>query len=817
MFARPPIGVTHFLSLFPTILLWALVRLGFGRIEYFNLLCKISFRQMRSIVFDQMLPRIANYWRRDEVESLLRGAGLTDVRTAPLNGMSWTAIGTRADSGVRLTPTACQRRSPSDTRLDESGGPDYRFSVSQDRTSGERMAGPIASTTESALHTENARTTLQLAFFAICLSLAQAAFIVAFRTGLPTPALSYTIGPAILVCTVLGPTLWASRAPGRVKWIGPLAMAVFLASFVLVAFGIVFQVLVFAAALFLLARALLTIGRPTLLPGRLALWLALFLAVLAVSTIQIAGIKYVNYVADQLMLAGRTDGDMLMHAAMGNAIRYFHFPSTGIDGLRLDRYHFGIDLLTALLSRGTGFDIVLSMIAIKIPLLIPLMSFGAGWGGLIIGRTLMPQGRFSALALVTGGSAVAFLLESALVGNLSSYSDPLLLSGVLMMLSAPTIIRILNDTAAEPGAVRLAWSLAVLGIFVFGIAKISNGFVWSGLVVFWAWRRYGLGAGFWAVSIAAGIVFIPAYLLTVDRVGASAVLFGTPYFVERGFSKPLLVYFQPLVATLWLALLTRDVARGTRRFLIESLAIAIFVGMLPGLFMEIDGGDAVQFMLAGGWFALPILTALLAGLPDRVAGRAAGPRRLVWSWAVLAAVACVVLGASDVRLKFNIFMAYNALLHTGDRSYYDEDNKRGWREDGRRAWATYGLGVFRLPPPQAGKSLADALLAYKAETGNEGAAYLAPQSDYWPLVSDCDGKATYPMSVAGVPVIYGYLPVQSTCPQQFSLRGYGAAPETHSDLGDQELCSRARQEGFPVVLRIESLADRSRDRKITCP
>ena len=88
------------------------------------------------------------------------------------------------------------------------------------------MAGSISSTAESALHTENARTSLQLAFFAICLSLAQATFIAVFRTGLPTPVLSYTIGPAILICTVLGPTLWALRAPGRVKWIGPLAIVV---------------------------------------------------------------------------------------------------------------------------------------------------------------------------------------------------------------------------------------------------------------------------------------------------------------------------------------------------------------------------------------------------------------------------------------------------------------------------------------------------------------------------------------------------------------------------------------------------------------
>ena len=73
----------------------------------------------------------------------------------------------------------------------------------------------------SALHAENVRTSLQLAFFAICLSIAQAVFMVVFRTGLPTPVLSYTIGPAILICTVLGPTLWASRGPGRVKWVHP--------------------------------------------------------------------------------------------------------------------------------------------------------------------------------------------------------------------------------------------------------------------------------------------------------------------------------------------------------------------------------------------------------------------------------------------------------------------------------------------------------------------------------------------------------------------------------------------------------------------
>jgi SAM-dependent methyltransferase len=95
LFARLPIGLTHFLSLFPTALLWLFLHLGLGRLEYFNLLRQTTFRQLRSIVFDQMLPRIANYWKRAEVETLLREAGLTDIRIAAVNDMSWTAVGIR--------------------------------------------------------------------------------------------------------------------------------------------------------------------------------------------------------------------------------------------------------------------------------------------------------------------------------------------------------------------------------------------------------------------------------------------------------------------------------------------------------------------------------------------------------------------------------------------------------------------------------------------------------------------------------------------------------------------------------------------------
>jgi SAM-dependent methyltransferase len=95
LFARLPIGVTHLLSTVLTANLWLLLRLGVGRLEYFRLIRGFTFRHLRNIVFDQMLPRIANYWRRDEVETLMRDAGLSDIRIAAVNAMSWAAIGTK--------------------------------------------------------------------------------------------------------------------------------------------------------------------------------------------------------------------------------------------------------------------------------------------------------------------------------------------------------------------------------------------------------------------------------------------------------------------------------------------------------------------------------------------------------------------------------------------------------------------------------------------------------------------------------------------------------------------------------------------------
>jgi SAM-dependent methyltransferase len=103
LFARLPLWVLYHLSLYLTGLVWLALRLGIGRVEYYRLLYGFSFRQLRVIVFDQMIPRIANYWSRDVVETLLSGAGLEDVQLVLVNGMSWSGSG-RKPAGAANRP-----------------------------------------------------------------------------------------------------------------------------------------------------------------------------------------------------------------------------------------------------------------------------------------------------------------------------------------------------------------------------------------------------------------------------------------------------------------------------------------------------------------------------------------------------------------------------------------------------------------------------------------------------------------------------------------------------------------------------------------
>jgi SAM-dependent methyltransferase len=93
LFSRLPLSFVHALSLPLTATLWLALRCGFSRTAYLRQIRSFSFRHLRAIVFDHMIPRIALYYDRAGAIDLLHRAGLNDVQASWVNEMSWTVVG----------------------------------------------------------------------------------------------------------------------------------------------------------------------------------------------------------------------------------------------------------------------------------------------------------------------------------------------------------------------------------------------------------------------------------------------------------------------------------------------------------------------------------------------------------------------------------------------------------------------------------------------------------------------------------------------------------------------------------------------------
>ena len=70
MGSRLPISVTHGVAKAVTALAWPAIKTFPFRTDYYRRLRTLSFKNVESIIFDQMLPHIANYWTRSDMERL---------------------------------------------------------------------------------------------------------------------------------------------------------------------------------------------------------------------------------------------------------------------------------------------------------------------------------------------------------------------------------------------------------------------------------------------------------------------------------------------------------------------------------------------------------------------------------------------------------------------------------------------------------------------------------------------------------------------------------------------------------------------------
>jgi hypothetical protein len=655
---------------------------------------------------------------------------------------------------------------------------------------------------------------LRLGLFAVALSLLLAAILFLMRPGLPNPPLAILLGPAIVALAVLPALLWGSAI-----WAGPLAVIGLIVACLLAAGGIVGFALLWIGTVASVVVAIRRLREEAFLsPRRAAAWAALLIGAALLAALLTLGSKYVNFLADQLLLYGRADNDVMFHGAIINAFRYFHFPSTGIDGLNLLRYHTGVDALAALVSFGGNVTAVFGLMILKIEVLLPLALFALAWGGLLFAQALLPVAP-RALAAAVAAAILLLLAQCGSMTQLIVLNDPMLLSGILLALLAPPIVM---DLLARREAARPALIAATLAIPALTLAKVSTGAIWCALIGWLVLRLVGPKRPvFWITALAMTAVFAGSFWMANTPGQTGAVLFGTPFYVEYGFGRgnfllPLAMHATLLIVIGAFLLLRDAVPAQPRRMLIEAYAMTAIAANLPALLLYIPGGDAVFFLSALNWMVAPWVVMVAASLPVLIPEMTPKFRRFAWPVAGLVLVGLAVDAGIRVDDKLQVATAATALIRTGDTSYYADDKRRAWRADTRRALAEHGLiELYTMKP--ASPSGASLLSALETAKSADAAVYFPPDSDYWQRFAvNCDAKSLWPMAAVGVPLIDGYVPVQAECPQEFAPIGYGPPPAVRARLDDAALCRRAEEAGLPVVMEIESLEDRSKDRVAAC-
>ena len=89
--SKMPIKMSRAVAQGITVAAWPAIRLLPWRTDYYRKLKSLSFRNVESIIFDQMLPRISHYWTRDEMEALLSPLEGGVTRLEFVQGNSWHA------------------------------------------------------------------------------------------------------------------------------------------------------------------------------------------------------------------------------------------------------------------------------------------------------------------------------------------------------------------------------------------------------------------------------------------------------------------------------------------------------------------------------------------------------------------------------------------------------------------------------------------------------------------------------------------------------------------------------------------------------
>lgn len=92
--SKLPLPIVHLLSYFCSIPLYTFVKIFKGPSGYLKQISSFKFKHIHSIVFDQLIPEVANYWPKSEINEIFsKVKGIKDFSiNRPNNNLGWTIV-----------------------------------------------------------------------------------------------------------------------------------------------------------------------------------------------------------------------------------------------------------------------------------------------------------------------------------------------------------------------------------------------------------------------------------------------------------------------------------------------------------------------------------------------------------------------------------------------------------------------------------------------------------------------------------------------------------------------------------------------------
>lgn len=258
------------------------------------------------------------------------------------------------------------------------------------------------------------------------------------------------------------------------------------------------------------------------------------------------------------------------------------------------------------------------MLVVALPFLVACLAMA----GTLIGGTLREHSTTTIVSLLMA-LFLAITLPSLGLGPSGLMNGTMLLAAAVLALGiAPLFVLAADETAEPPVPEAVIWGFALALVLILSMLDSAVGLTWAIVLLAWISRHYGFKARFFQAMLAAALLI---WAIVETAMGGWTVVAEASPFTSS-FIAPLwhdgrtsIVVGSHLIVIATLMLTAIGFQRGAvdvRKYAILTLLVALVAIDFLVLIVGLAEAQALRFLAASGWLAMPFLLAeMLALLP----------------------------------------------------------------------------------------------------------------------------------------------------------------------------------------------------------